>query len=124
MNSTIVSKKTYILVWAALLVLLFLTWLIAEFNLGAANTAAALTIAFVKMLLVVLFFMHVRYNTRITWLFAAAGFVWLLIMITFTMTDYMTRTRVKPYDSITTVDDLQTNAAGTRLDPGGSLPAK
>jgi cytochrome c oxidase subunit 4 len=111
MNSTIVSKKTYILVWAALLVLLFLTWLIAEFNLGAANTAAALTIAVVKMLLVVLFFMHVRYNTPITWLFAAAGFVWLLIMITLTMTDYLTRTHIKPYNSITTVHELQSNSA-------------
>ncbi len=98
MKSTTVSTKTYFLIWATLMVLLFLTWGVAEFDLGIANTIAALLIAAVKMLLVILFFMHVRYNTRITWLFAAAGFVWFLIMVSLTMTDYLTRGRVRPYN--------------------------
>ncbi len=47
--------------------------------------------------------MHIHYNSRMTWLFAAAGFVWLLIMISFTMTDYLTRTPVKPYSTTISV---------------------
>ena len=80
------------------MLLLALTWGVAEFNLGVANTVAALVIATAKMLLVILFFMHVRYHSRLVWLFAGAGFVWLLIMITLTLTDYLSRGVVKPYD--------------------------
>jgi cytochrome c oxidase subunit IV len=87
----IVPKKTYILVWAALLVLLFATWGFAMFDLRPFNAAVAMTIALVKMLLIILFFMHVRYSSRLTWLFAAAGFVWLAIMILLTLNDYLTR---------------------------------
>ena len=67
-------------------------------TLGIANTIVALVIAVIKMSLVMLFFMHVRYNTRITWIFAAAGFVWFLIMVSLTMTDYLSRGRVRPYN--------------------------
>ena len=56
---------------------------------------AALTIAVVKMLLVILFFMHVRYSSRLTWIFVAAGFIWLLIMLDLTLSDYLTRGLVK-----------------------------
>ncbi len=38
---------------------------------------------------------HVRYNSRLTWLFVAAGFIWLLIMIDLTLSDYLTRGVVK-----------------------------
>ena len=77
------------------MLLLILTWDIAQFNLGPFNIVAALTIAVSKMLLVILFFMHVRYSTRLTWLFVAAGFIWLLIMIELTLGDYLTRGWVK-----------------------------
>lgn len=88
-------KRFYIAIWAALMVLLFLTWGIAQFNLGPFNVVAALTIAVAKMLLVIVFFMHVRYSTHVTWLFVAAGFIWLLIMIDLTLGDYLTRGWVK-----------------------------
>jgi len=91
MNSPIVPKKIYVAIWAALLALLILTWGIAQINLGSFNAVAALTIAVTKMLLVILFFMHVRHNTPLTWLFVAAGFIWLLIMIDLTLSDYLTR---------------------------------
>lgn len=81
-------------IWIALLALLFLTWGVAEFDLGRWNIVAALTIAVAKMLLVVLIFMHVRYSPRLTWVFVATGFFWLGIMITFTMSDYLTRGRL------------------------------
>jgi cytochrome c oxidase subunit 4 len=85
------TKKLFFGIWFALLLLLFATWGVAQFNLGPFNIIAALTIAFAKALLVILFFMHVRYTTRFTWLFVAAGFLWLLIMIMLTMSDYVTR---------------------------------
>ena len=91
MNSHIVPQKTYVLIWAVLLALLLLTWGIAQINLGSLNVVAALTIAVTKMLLVILVFMHVRYSTHLTWLFVAAGFIWLLIMIDLTLSDYLTR---------------------------------
>lgn len=89
----IVPIRVYLLVYAALLVLLVLT-------VGAAylpgqhtllNNIIALTIAIVKAVLVVLYFMHVRYGTRLTWVWAAAGFFWLLILFILTLGDYFTR---------------------------------
>ena len=91
MSTPILPKKMYVLVWAGLLLLLLLTWGIAEINLGPINVIATLTIAVVKMVLVILYFMHVRYSSRLTWVFVAAGFIWLLIMIDLTLSDYLTR---------------------------------
>jgi cytochrome c oxidase subunit 4 len=84
-------KKIYLSVWIALLVLLALTWGLAEVNLGPFNNIAALGIAAIKMLLVVLFFMHVRHESKLTWVFVAAGLIWLIIMVDLTMSDYLTR---------------------------------
>ncbi len=91
MNSNSPSRSTYAVVWAALLLLLLLTWGLAQFELGHLNIVAALGIAVVKMMLVILFFMHVRYKSRLTWLFVAAGFIWFVIMVDLTLSDYMTR---------------------------------
>lgn len=86
-----VSKKSYILVWIALLLLLLLTWGLAEINLGPLNNVAALGISITKMLLVVLIFMHGRWEKPVTWIFIAAGLIWLLIMVDLTLSDYLTR---------------------------------
>jgi cytochrome c oxidase subunit 4 len=94
MNRNIIPKKIYFRTWLALIALLWLTWGIAQINLGRFNAVAALTIAVIKLLLVVLFFMQVRYKPSVTWIFAAAGFIWLAIMIDLTMSDYLTRGRV------------------------------
>jgi cytochrome c oxidase subunit 4 len=56
-----------------------------------ASIAVALTIAVVKGLLIILYFMHVRYAPRLTWAFAGAAFLWLGIMMTLTFADYLTR---------------------------------
>jgi cytochrome c oxidase subunit 4 len=95
MKSRIEPKKTYMTIWGALLGLLLLTWGLAGINLGPFNVVAALMIAVTKMLLIILFFMHVRHSSRLTWLFVAAGFIWLLIMIDLTLSDYFTRSAVK-----------------------------
>jgi cytochrome c oxidase subunit 4 len=91
MNSNRPTAKLYWRVWAGLLVLLFLTWGAATLHLGRWNIVVALTIAVVKMLLVVLFFMHVRYSPKLTAVFVAAGFFWLFLMMTLTMADYLSR---------------------------------
>jgi cytochrome c oxidase subunit 4 len=91
MNATKVTPKSYLWVWVALLVLLLLTWGIAEIDLGPFNTVVALSISIVKMALVVLFFMHGRYEKPLTWLFILAGLIWFLIMVDLTLSDYLTR---------------------------------
>src|SRR5215208_3934020 len=85
------SPKMYFLVFGALLVLTFATWLVAQVDLGWANDVVALAIAVTKALLVILFFMHVRHSTRMTVLTALAGFFWLGILIFLTLNDYKTR---------------------------------
>jgi len=94
MNSPTVTKKLLIGIWAALMIFLLLTWGLAQLNLHHFNVAVALAIALVKMLLVILFFMHVKYKPPLIWIFVAAGFVWLLIMVDLTLSDYLTRDAV------------------------------
>jgi cytochrome c oxidase subunit IV len=91
MTTHIVSPKTYALVFVSLLLLTALTTFIAFFDLGPFNTIAAMTIAVVKGLLVILFFMHVRYSERLIWVFVGAGFFWLAILIVLTMADVLSR---------------------------------
>lgn len=91
MREHIVSPRVYFVIFAALVVLTVLTWSVAKFDLGRMNAVVALTIAVVKGTLVVLYFMHVRYSSRLTWVFVGAGFFWLAIMIAFTLGDYATR---------------------------------
>jgi cytochrome c oxidase subunit IV len=83
--------KLYIGVFGILLVGTILTVVAASFDLGPFNNVVMLTIACTKATFVILYFMHVRWGTRLTWVIAASGFFWLLIMFTFTMTDYGTR---------------------------------
>ena len=96
-SEPVVSIRTYALVFLALLVLTGLTTAIAFLDLGGGiNTTVALAIAVGKALLVILYFMHVRYSDRLTWVFAAAGFFWLLILIGGTMDEVLTRPQLSP----------------------------
>jgi cytochrome c oxidase subunit 4 len=87
----VAPKRLYYLVFFALAVGTLLTVLVAKFDLGPLNNIVMLTIACTKALLVVLFFMHVRWGTRLTWVVAGAGFFWLLILFSITMADYASR---------------------------------
>ena len=78
--------------WLALLVLLALTTASAFLPLGTANLFISLGIAVAKALIVLLFFMELRASRALVRTFAAAGFFWLLIMITLTTADYTHRT--------------------------------
>ena len=87
----VVSPKVYLLVGTALLILTFSTAAISYVDLGVFNAVVALAIACLKMSLVVLFFMHVKYSSKLTKLTVAAGFFTFLVLITMTMTDYISR---------------------------------
>lgn len=85
------SVRTYLLVFVTLLILLGLTVGVAYLDLGIWSIILAVTIATVKALLVILYFMHARYSTRLIWLFAGMGFAWLGIMMVLIMSDYLSR---------------------------------
>jgi cytochrome c oxidase subunit 4 len=87
----VAPKSMYYAVFAALVVGTILTVFVAKYDLGPFNNILMLTIACSKALLVVLFFMHVRWSSRLTWVVAGAGFFWLLMMFSITMSDYMSR---------------------------------
>jgi cytochrome c oxidase subunit 4 len=87
----ILPKRTYYTVYAILIACTYLTWQVAYFDLGPLNAVVALGIAVLKAVLVVLFFMHVRYGVRLIWVVVIAGVFWLAILLTVTMSDYLTR---------------------------------
>ena len=91
MSGHVAPKSMYYGVFGALIVGTGLTVLVAFYDLGVLNNIVMLLIASVKALLVILFFMHVRWSTRLTWVVAASGFVWLIILFGLTMTDYLSR---------------------------------
>jgi cytochrome c oxidase subunit 4 len=92
MAEHVVSRKTYIVVWGALMALMILTAGLSRIDLGEWSTLVALAIAAIKALLVILFFMHIRYESqKMAWVFVVAGFFWLGILLALTMTDYLTR---------------------------------
>lgn len=91
MSEHIVSAKIYVVIFAALLVMTGITYWAALLDLGRLNVIVALTIATIKGVLVVLYFMHVRHSSRLTWVIVVSGFFWLAIMIALTMSDYLTR---------------------------------
>lgn len=86
----------YLVVFFILVVGTIITYYVSLLDLdgmlfSGANTLVALLIAFFKMTCVVLYFMHVRWQTKLIWLTALAGFFWMAIMFAFTMQDYLTR---------------------------------
>ncbi len=87
----IVPVKTYILVFVTLLVFTGLTAGIAFIDLGPFNALVAIIIAAFKSSLVILFFMHVKYSQRMTKVAIVGGLFFLLILLTLSMTDYISR---------------------------------
>jgi cytochrome c oxidase subunit 4 len=87
----LVSSRTYLSVYLVLLTLTAATTAVAYIDLGPFNAVAAIGIAAVKAVLVALVFMHLAYSRHRTQLVAAAGVLWLIILITFTLSDVLTR---------------------------------
>ncbi len=78
-------------VYVALMMLLALTVGANRLPLGKFALSVALAIAAMKAILVVLYFMHVRFSSRVTWVFVTAGFLWLAIFFSLTFDDYLSR---------------------------------
>lgn len=87
----IVTPGVYLLIGGALLVLTATTTAVSYVDLGEFNAVVALAIACIKMTLVVLFFMHVKYSSKLTKLTVAAGFFTFIVLLMMTMTDYISR---------------------------------
>jgi cytochrome c oxidase subunit 4 len=87
----IVSPKTYALILLALLVGTATTVWASYVDLGIWNPVIALAIACTKATLVVLFFMHVKYSSKLTMLTILAGIFMFLTLIGMTLADYITR---------------------------------
>ena len=97
MSEHIVSRKVYFAIFAALMVGTAVTVWIAFIDLGGQlNTIVALTVAVIKATLVVLYFMHVRYSSRLTWVIVGSGLFWLGIMFALTLSDYLSRGWLPP----------------------------
>jgi cytochrome c oxidase subunit 4 len=87
-------RPVYLKTFLALLGLLALTVAIAYLHLGIWSVAAAMAIALLKATLIVMYFMHVRYEVGLVRVFSVAGFVWLTVLFVFLMADYATRVRL------------------------------
>ncbi len=92
MSEHIISSKIYYTIWILLLILTGLTAWIAGVDLGPLNTVVALLIATVKAVIVVLFFMHVKYTSeKMTKVVIVSAIFWLLLLLALSMVDYGTR---------------------------------
>lgn len=90
------ALKTYFGVFLALMALTALTVAAAYMDLGAYGGSVALVIALTKATLVVLFFMHVRYESRLVALWAASGFVFLVLLFAMTFGEARARPPAPP----------------------------
>ena len=92
MSEHILSSKLYVGIWITLLCLTVITAGVSFIDLGPLNTVVALVIATFKALLVVLFFMHVKYaSEKGTKIVVVAAVFWLFILLALSMADYVTR---------------------------------
>ena len=91
MSEHITPVRTYVVIFLALMVLTAVTVAVAFMQLGPLNDIVAMGIAVTKACLVILYFMHVRQSSQLTKVVVLAGFLWLLFLIGFTMSDYLTR---------------------------------
>jgi cytochrome c oxidase subunit 4 len=91
MSGHVSPKSTYLTIFGGLMILTGVTVGVAFVNLGAMNLPVALAIAVTKATLVALFFMHVKYSSRLTKLVVGMAFFFLFTLFTLTMTDYMSR---------------------------------
>ena len=87
----IVTPKVYGMVYVTLLCFTLLTIIAADWNMGVFNPIVALAIASTKMVIVILFFMHVKYQSNLIKMTVGCGFFTFLVLITMTLSDYISR---------------------------------
>ena len=91
-HAHVVPVIVYLGVFAALLVGTVLTVWVSQVDMGMWNTPVAMVIAITKAMLVITFFMHLKYGSRLFWIVFGSAFFWLAHMIVGTLADYMSRT--------------------------------
>ena len=92
MSEHVLSSRLYYGIWVTLMILTVVTASVAFVDLGAFNTVVALLIATCKALLVVLFFMHVKYSSeKLTKMVIVSSLFWLLLLLVLSLADYSTR---------------------------------
>jgi cytochrome c oxidase subunit 4 len=91
MTEHIVTKKQYAMVFAILMLLTLATTAIGMIDLGRLNVVVALVIATIKALLVVLFFMHIYWSSKLNKLVVVSGVAWLALLLWLTLTDVFSR---------------------------------
>ena len=92
MSEHVMSSKLYYTIWITLMCLTVITAAVSFVDLGPFNTIAALVIATIKALLVVLFFMHVKYTSeKMTKIVIVSAIFWLFLLLALSMADYATR---------------------------------
>jgi cytochrome c oxidase subunit 4 len=91
MQEHVESVGTYTVIFVLLLLLTVATTVVATIDLGAFNVVMALAIAVVKMLLVALFFMHLRHSSILSKLVVGSGLLWLAILLILSLGDFVTR---------------------------------
>lgn len=87
----VTPRRTYFVIFFALMVLTAITVWVAFIDLGPLSTPIALGIAITKASLVLLYFMHLRSSTRVTWVVLVASFLWLGVLFVLTFSDYISR---------------------------------
>jgi cytochrome c oxidase subunit 4 len=96
MTGHVSPKSVYYAIFLALMVLTALTVFAAFVNLGVFNFPVALAIAVIKSTLVILFFMHVKYSSRLTKLVVVTSLFFLVILLGETFMDYASRGMMPP----------------------------
>jgi cytochrome c oxidase subunit 4 len=103
------KTRPYYWIWLWLMILLGLTVGMSFVPLDRIFPGFSATIAFLiaaaKASLVVLFFMHVKQASKMTWVFCSAGMLWLAIMFSLTFSDYLSRAQLP--GSLTAAPDEQ-----------------
>jgi len=87
----VVTPRTYIIVFITLLIFTGITVIAAYVDLHIFNPIVALAIATFKAVVVILNFMHVKYQSRLIKMTVGAGFFTFLVLTTMTLSDYMSR---------------------------------
>jgi cytochrome c oxidase subunit IV len=91
MTAHVVPVRVYLAIFVTLLALTALTITVAFVDLGVMNTVIMLVIAFTKATLVVLYFMHVRWSSRLTRIIVSGAFIWLGLLVGITLIDALSR---------------------------------
>ena len=91
MDTPSLAAKTYVLAYVGLLGLLLVNVLIGFLNIGWANMFIAVTIAVIQAAVIALILMHGLFEKAAVWLVMGGAVLWFMILVTLTMTDYITR---------------------------------